>query len=138
MNIFPDISWDFTDYGVRSFQDRRLPDSSLLHRVTEIVVSNIRVVADPRVDSFAKTDNAAWTLPIDDRRRASSPCSAWVPKATGVADDDQRCADLRREVVVRARRCGHQRHPGDFEAEVGQGVVTLHSEEHLAASDRGW
>ena len=22
MNIFPDISWDFTDYGVRSFQDR--------------------------------------------------------------------------------------------------------------------
>ena len=32
---------------------------------------------------------------------------------------------------------GHQRYPGDFEAQVGQGAITLHSDEHLAASDRG-
>ena len=66
MNIFPDISWDFTDYGVRSFQDRTLEDGSIHHRVTELVMPNIRVVADPRVSSFSKTDNVAWTLPIDD------------------------------------------------------------------------
>ena len=31
----------------------------------------------------------------------------------------------------------HQRMPGDWEAQVGQGVITAHSEEHLATSDRG-
>ena len=31
----------------------------------------------------------------------------------------------------------HQRHPGDYEAQVGQGPITIHSEEHFAQSDRG-
>jgi hypothetical protein len=31
----------------------------------------------------------------------------------------------------------HQRFPGDFEAQTGQGTITAHSEEHLATSDRG-
>ena len=30
-----------------------------------------------------------------------------------------------------------QRYPGDWEAQVGQGPITLHSEEHLATSDKG-
>ena len=32
---------------------------------------------------------------------------------------------------------GHQNFPGDFEAQMGQGAISLHSEEHLAQSDRG-
>ncbi|MCE2513304.1 MAG: hypothetical protein J4F50_12330 [Acidimicrobiia bacterium] len=32
---------------------------------------------------------------------------------------------------------GHQRYPGDYETQVGQGPITLHSTEHLASSDRG-
>ncbi len=31
----------------------------------------------------------------------------------------------------------HRRLPGDWEAQVGQGPITTHSEEHLATSDRG-
>jgi hypothetical protein len=31
----------------------------------------------------------------------------------------------------------HQLHPGDYEAQVGQGAITTHSEEHFAQSDRG-
>jgi hypothetical protein len=31
----------------------------------------------------------------------------------------------------------HQDTPGDFEAQAGQGAISLHSEEHLATSDRG-
>ena len=31
----------------------------------------------------------------------------------------------------------HQRFPGDWEAQVGQGPITLHSDEHLATSDQG-
>jgi hypothetical protein len=31
----------------------------------------------------------------------------------------------------------HQQFPGDYEAQVGQGAVTVHSEEHFGQSDRG-
>ena len=31
----------------------------------------------------------------------------------------------------------HQRFPGDWEAQVGQGPISLHSEENLAGSDKG-
>jgi hypothetical protein len=31
----------------------------------------------------------------------------------------------------------HQQFPGDYEAQVGQGDVTIHSEEHFGQSDRG-
>jgi hypothetical protein len=31
----------------------------------------------------------------------------------------------------------HQRFPGDYEAQVSQGPITLHSEEHLVKTDRG-
>ena len=31
----------------------------------------------------------------------------------------------------------HQRMPGDYEAQAGQGPISLHSEEHLVTSDRG-
>jgi hypothetical protein len=31
----------------------------------------------------------------------------------------------------------HQRTPGDYEAQAGQGPISLHSEEHLVTSDRG-
>ena len=31
----------------------------------------------------------------------------------------------------------HQRFPGDWEAQVGQGPITFHSDEHLATSDQG-
>ena len=31
----------------------------------------------------------------------------------------------------------HQQFPGDYEAQVGQGPVTQHSEEHFGQSDRG-
>ena len=31
----------------------------------------------------------------------------------------------------------HQRFPGDWEAQVGQGAISFHSEETLASSDKG-
>ncbi|MGA9302522.1 MAG: aromatic ring-hydroxylating dioxygenase subunit alpha, partial [Bradyrhizobium sp.] len=31
----------------------------------------------------------------------------------------------------------HQKYPGDYETQVGQGPVTIHSEEHFGQSDRG-
>jgi hypothetical protein len=41
--------------------------------------------------------------------------------------------------VERARTAEpvNQRFPGDYEAQVGQGAITFHSEENLVSSDKG-
>lgn len=31
----------------------------------------------------------------------------------------------------------HQQYPGDYEAQVGQGPISIHSEEHFGTTDRG-
>ena len=42
-----------------------------------------------------------------------------------------------REREARKTDAERQRLPNDYEAQVGQGPITLHSEEHPAAGDRG-
>jgi len=39
--------------------------------------------------------------------------------------------------LVELTEAEHQRFPGDYEAQVGQGAFAPHSEEHLVSSDRG-
>ena len=81
----------------------------------------------------AGSRSIGWTLPIDDTHFR-------IYVAGRVREKGQ----LRR---MRSRQGGklweelspeeHQRFPGDFEAQTGQGAITLHSDEHLAESDRG-
>jgi len=131
MGLLPEVTWEYTARGVKSYQDRRLPDGKLFHRVTEVMMPNLRIVASPFVKRYGRTDYVAWTLPIDDT-------------TTKIFTLDR---TPRGERVSRARFNGkswaelteeeHQRMPHDYEAQVGQGAITLHSEERLAASDRG-
>ena len=77
------------------------------------------------------SESVAWTLAIDDtttkiytlRRVPRSP------RAEHVGGNGKTWDELTEEE--------HQRRPGDYEAQVGQGAITCHSEEHLAATDRG-
>jgi hypothetical protein len=66
MGLLPEVTWEYTALGVKSHQDRRLPDGKLFHRVTEVMVPNLRIVANPFVKRYGRTDSVAWTLPIDD------------------------------------------------------------------------
>jgi len=135
MAVPPKISFEPTEYGMYSIQLRLFADGSCLRRLTELVMPNIRIVADPFLRSFTRSNNVAWTLPIDDTNTRiftvfAFPRDEPVPRfnrtpmyggKTWFELDDQ----------------GHQRFPGDYEAQVGQGEITWHSEEHLASSDRG-
>jgi phenylpropionate dioxygenase-like ring-hydroxylating dioxygenase large terminal subunit len=101
----------------------------------EIIVPNIRVIPSPllpvpRPDS--KSDQISWTLPKDDTD--TIVFTAIVQPVGqepfgGELYDGKAWADLTDEE--------HQRFPGDFEAQVGQGPITLHSEEHLVSWDKG-
>jgi phenylpropionate dioxygenase-like ring-hydroxylating dioxygenase large terminal subunit len=133
LELWPRIDWHQHPWGVTASQDRDLPDGTVLHRVTEIRVPTIRVIPTPTLSVLGKTNNMSWAQPIDDthtrvfamlRKRKDQPAQG-LP----VYDGDRSWFDLDDDE--------HQRFPGDYEAQTGQGAITLHSEERLSSSDRG-
>ena len=133
LEIWPTIDWQGYDWGVTATQDRVLPDGTILHRVTEVRVPTIRVIPTPTLSVLGRTNNLSWAQPIDDthtrvfamvRKRRDEPAQG-LPVYGG----DRSWFELTDEE--------HQRYPGDYEAQVGQGAITLHSEERLSSTDRG-
>ncbi len=133
LEIWPRIDWQSSDCGVTATQDRDLPDGTTLHRITEIQMPNIRVIPTPTLTVLGKTNNLSWALPIDDthtrvfamvRKPKDRP-----PQGLPVYNGDKSWFELSDEE--------HQIYPGDYETQVGQGAITLHSSERLSSSDRG-
>ncbi len=133
LEIWPRIQWHRTDDGVVATQDRELEDGTTLHRITEVMMPTIRVIPTPTLTVLGPTNNMSWALPIDDthtrvfamvRKPRDRP-----PQGLPQYGDGKSWFELTEEE--------HQRFPGDYEAQVGQGAITLHSAEHLASSDRG-
>ena len=93
----------------------------------------LRVVPNPRVAQFARVESIGWVLPLDDtsfriyvagRVKQSGDIGRMRSKFNGKSWQEMQEEE-------------HQKHPGDYEAQVGQGPITLHSEEHFGQSDRG-
>lgn len=131
MGILPQVSWESTALGVKSYQDRTLPDGKLFHRVTEVQMPNLRIVANPRVKRYGPSDSVAWTLPIDD---TTTKIFTLYRAPRGERFERGRMNGKLWEELTEEE---HQRMPNDYEAQVGQGAITLHSEERLAATDKG-
>ena len=133
LEIWPHIQWQRHEWGVTATQDRRLPDGTILHRVTEVRSPTIRVIPTPTLTILGPTNNMSWALPID---ATNTRVYAMVRKPIGVPpqglpvyDGDRSWFELSDDE--------HQRFPGDYETQVGQGPITRHTEEHLSSSDRG-
>jgi phenylpropionate dioxygenase-like ring-hydroxylating dioxygenase large terminal subunit len=132
MAAMPEVTFESSPRGVTVRSTRKV-DGKTFYRVTEAVIPTLRVVPNPRVAQFARVESIGWVLPIDD-----------TSFRIYVAGRSKHPGDLGR---MRSKFEGkfwwdmteeeHQRHPGDYEAQVGQGPITLHSEEHFAQSDRG-
>lgn len=102
----------------------------------DIIIPNIRVIPDPLLTNQRpdnKGDSVSWTLPKDDTdtivftvlaKPVGSPPAVPAELYNGKAWRDLTFEE-------------HQRFPGDFETQVGQGPITLHSEEHLVSGDKG-
>ena len=133
LEIWPHIEWQRHEWGVTATQDRRLPDGTILHRVTETRTPTIRVIPTPTLSVLGPTNNMSWALPID---ATNTRVYAMVRKPVGVPPQGLPVYDGNRSWFELSDE-EHQRFPGDYETQVGQGAITRHSEEHLAASDRG-
>jgi phenylpropionate dioxygenase-like ring-hydroxylating dioxygenase large terminal subunit len=133
MATMPEVKFEMSPRGVTVRSIRNQDDGKIFYRVTEAALPTLRVVPNPRVAQFARVESIGWTLPIDD-----------TSFRIYVAGRVKQRGDIGR---MRSRFNGkfwwdmteqeHQEFPGDYEAQVGQGPVTLHSEEHFGQSDRG-
>jgi hypothetical protein len=132
MALMPKVKFEYTERGTRSIQLRDV-EGGTHRRITEAVLPTIRAVANPRADKDGPCTLLGWVLPIDDTHfRIYS-----AGRVTNAGDlgkirshyDGKLWQDLTEEE--------HRRMPGDYETQVSQGDITLHSEEHLNSTDRG-
>ncbi len=128
----PDVRFSTTPRGVIAEAIRPLDDGKILRRVTEAVFPTLRIIPDPAVSRYGRGESVGWLLPMDDthyRIYTALRSRDGAARNRGARPNGKRWQDLTPE----ERRDA----PGDWEAQIGQGTITLHSEEHLASSDRG-
>ncbi len=133
LEIWPTIDWQRHPWGVTSTQDRVLEDGTILHRITETRFPNIRVVATPNLSVLGKTNNMSWAIPID--ATTTRVVAMLRVKKGGETQGLPTYGDGKSWFELDDE--GHQRYPGDYETQVGQGPVTHHSTERLSSTDRG-
>ena len=92
-----------------------------------------RPVQDNRVTVGSRVETVGWVLPIDDTSFRIYTAGRVTSPGEIVRQRSRLNGKLWEELTPEE----HQRFPGDHEAQVGQGAITLHSEEHLVSSDRG-
>jgi phenylpropionate dioxygenase-like ring-hydroxylating dioxygenase large terminal subunit len=133
MGVLPRVVFEYSDLGVIANTYRDIGDGKVLHRRTEAALPTLRVVPNPRVGQFGRTESIGWILPIDDthfriyvvgRVRKVGEIEGYRSRFNGKLWADMTDAE-------------HRDHPGDWEAMVSQGPITLHTDEHLATSDQG-
>lgn len=133
MNVVPEVRFEYCPHGVRSVQLRTLASGQAQRRITEAVLPTVRAVANPRAEDDGPCSLLGWVLPLDDT--SFRIYSAGRVRQPGALKSIRSRFNGKLWSELTAEE--HQRFPGDYEAQVSQGPITLHSEEHLVSSDRG-
>jgi hypothetical protein len=110
---------------------RELDDGRKMDRITQALFPHARIVPDIRMKE-GPANGVGWVVPVDDTHFRLFHARR-VPKNFQPIKvrhyENRMWSELSEEE--------HQRFPGDWEAQVGQGPISLHSEENLATSDLG-
>jgi phenylpropionate dioxygenase-like ring-hydroxylating dioxygenase large terminal subunit len=133
MALLPEVRFSASPDRVSSMQLRKLATGKTHRRVTEAVLPAVRAVANPRAESDGTCSLLGWILPLDDTSfRIYSAGRVSEPGALGRIR-----SRFNGKLWSELTEAEHQRFPGDYEAQVSQGAITYHSEEHLVRSDQG-
>jgi nitrite reductase/ring-hydroxylating ferredoxin subunit len=133
MGIMPEVTWHLTDKGVKTVSIRKVDGGRTFRRVSEAVLPTLRVIPNPKVGRYGRVESIGWVLPIDD----TSFRIYTAARVNQPGDLSRMRSRLNGKLWEELSEEEHQRFPGDYEAQVGQGPITLHDEEHLATSDTG-
>jgi phenylpropionate dioxygenase-like ring-hydroxylating dioxygenase large terminal subunit len=131
--LMPTVRFFPVEEGVCYSAVRKLDDGQEVDRISSWICPNIMSVPDIQLRP-GKSNGIAWVVPVDDEN--------YVQLFARKGKKDQP-SPYDTPILMGGKRWGtmteeeHQRFPGDYEAQAGQGRVSLHSEEHLATSDRG-
>ena len=133
MSLMPQVSWEPTALGVKTTSLRALPDGSTLRRISEAAVPTLRVIPSPRIGRYGRVESIGWVLPIDDHSFRIFVAG----RVREVGELARMRSRLNGKLWEDLSEQEHRAFPGDYEAQVSQGRIAWHSDEHLATSDRG-
>ena len=131
--VMPTVDFEYIDGGMIYKAYRKLDDGRNLERVSTALLPNLMSVPNVELDGGRST-GMGFVVPVDD-----SHCRIVGTFRLRAGEENM----LREPVRFNGKRWSEmsigerQDIPGDYEAQAGQGPVSLHSEEHLASSDRG-
>jgi hypothetical protein len=131
MSKMPQITWELTQSGIKTMSRRKTDEGKTLLRIVEGVLPNVRLVPDVVISRNGKCESVSWLLPVDDTHYI---LYAALRKTPGWQRGFTRPGGKSWFEMTAEE---HQRYPDDYEAQTGQGPITLHSDEHLATSDQG-
>ncbi len=131
--VMPEVDFKYIDAGVIYDAYRKLEDGREVNRISTWMMPNIMSVPSVLMEAGRPT-GMGFSVPVDDTHSRILMCGR-----------------MRVDMMERMRGTGfskmkkwsemtmdeHQDIPGDYEAQAGQGPISLHSEEHLVTSDRG-
>ena len=134
MGIMPKVRWEYSPTGVKTISARVLDDGRVHYRVTEAALPDARGSCPIRGSSAMSASNCS-AGPC----RSTTPISAstWPARSGARANSGAKRSRMNGKLWADLTPEEHQQFPGDWEAQVGQGPITLHSDEHLATSDQG-
>ena len=140
LGIIPEVRFEETEDGVISIQKRTLADGTMQQRLSQVIMPNMNATAGVTDEDLGRA-NLSWTVAHDDtnysifglsRMKQGQPMQpARIPML-----EDHWGPDHDRPFVEWSLQ-DHQRWQTDYVAQKGQGDLTLHSEEHLMAGDKG-
>jgi len=129
--VMPTVDFFYADHGVCYSAHRRMEDGREMRRVSTWLMPNIMSV--PTIDLLEGGGNMiSWVVPVSDSSHRQAMAMK-LPRGLGPLSGIRLNGKLWGEMTEE----DHQRTPGDYEAQRGQGPISLHSEEHLVTSDRG-
>ncbi|HEY1900525.1 MAG TPA: aromatic ring-hydroxylating dioxygenase subunit alpha [Steroidobacteraceae bacterium] len=128
--VMPQVDFFETDSGVCYSAVRQLPDGRDVDRVSSWLMPNIMSVPDVTLKA-GPAAGISWVVPVDDTHYVQAMV-ARVPQ-----DAPFRSMLFNGKTWGQMTEAEHRNTPGDYEAQAGQGPITLHSDEHLVSSDRG-
>ncbi|MDA0238698.1 MAG: Rieske 2Fe-2S domain-containing protein [Proteobacteria bacterium] len=127
--IMPTVDWGSDELGAHYVAYRDLEDGRKVDRVTCVWWPNTRSVPSVELKP-GPGHNLSWVVPQDDETCRSFAVFK-VPEDFEMEGAEAIPGKKWSEMTEEE----HRRYPGDWEAQSGQGPISLHSEEHLAGSD---
>ena len=138
--ILPQVNFEHTDLGLNYIAYRKTGDGTSVERVTSTLMPNVVLVPDQQLNVTGPTRYIRWLVPVDD----TNHCLFHAMRIPPGVDGAELFLKVSRPMPMGTSKMWsemtedeHQRFPTDWEAMVSQGPITLHSDEHLAMSDKG-